>query len=132
MPKNTDAASQLSPKPSPTSSGATESKIWTSEDKKVAKEEYWINIHESDCALSKSDTTDLPTNSYIVDYTVDNSDELHHDIVIAAKRVDVFNFYWDKLKKGLKDIRYTRGNKRPNLWGNQPPTPTKKKRKKND
>lgn len=62
---------------------------------------------------------------------VDNSDKTHYDIVIAAKKSDVFNFYWDKLKGGLKDIRYTNGTRNPSMWGNAP-VPTKKKRKKSD
>jgi hypothetical protein len=129
--KNTDAASQLSPKPTPISSGETEPKIWSLEDRKTAKDEYWINIHEPDCSLEKSNVKSLPTNSYLVEYMVDNSDKTHYDIVIAAKKSDVFNFYWDKLKGGLKDIRYTNGTRNPSMWGNAP-VPTKKKRKKSD
>ncbi len=129
MAENTNAASQSLKKPTPISSGATGTKVWTAEDKKSAKEEYWINLHEIDCVLDTANTTQLPTNSFIVDYTVDNSDKTYHDIVIAGKKSDIFNFYWDKLKLGLKDIRYTKGNVRPNLWGNTP-APTKKKKRK--
>jgi len=132
LPKNTDAASQSLKKPSPISLGETESKTWTTEDKKLAREKYWINIHAPDCSLEKSNTKDLPTNSYLVKYTVDNSDKIHYDIVIAAKRVDIFDFYWDKLKGGLKGIGYTNGTRHPNMWGNAPVAGTKKKRKKND
>ena len=129
MPKNTDAASQLSKKPTPTSPGETESKTWTAEDRKLAKEKYWINIHAPDCSLEKSNVKTLPTNSYLVEYTVDNSDKMHYDIVIAGKRADVFDFYWDKLKGGLKKIGYTNGTRNPAMWGNAP-VPTKKKKRK--
>ncbi len=129
MPKNTDAASQLSKKPIPISNGEAESKTWTNEDRKLAKEKYWINIHVPDCVLEKSNTKDLPTNSYLVQYTVDNSDKAHYDIVIASKRADVFDFYWDKLKCGLKKIGYTNGTRHPNMWGNAPVQSKKKKRK---
>ena len=128
MPKNTDAASQSLKKPSPILPGETESKTWTAEDRKLAKEKYWINIHLPDCSLEKSNVKTLPTNSYLVEYTVDNSDKIHYDIVIAAKRVDIFDFYWDKLKGGLKKIGYTNGTRNPAMWGNTP-VPTKKKRK---
>ena len=131
MPKNTDAASQSLKKPSPISPGATESKTWTAEDRKLAKDKYWINIHEPDCPIEKSHDKSLPTNSYLVEYTVDNSDKMHYDIVIASKKADVFDFYWDKLKGGLKKIGYTDGTRNPSMWGNAP-VPTKKKRKKND
>ena len=130
MPKNTESASQSLKKPTPISSGAEESKTWSVEDKKEAKEKYWINIHAPDCSLEKSNVKSLPTNSYLVEYTVDNSDKIHYDIVIAAKRVDVFDFYWDKLKGGLKKIGYTNGTRNPAMWGN-PPVPAPKKKKRN-
>ena len=119
----------MSKKPTPISSGETEPKTWSSEDRKLAKEKYWINIHVPDCTLEKSNTKDLPTNSYLVEYTVDNSDKIHYDIVIAGKRSDVFDFYWDKLKGGLKNIGYTKGIRNPSMWGNTP-APTKKKKRK--
>ena len=128
MPKNTESASQLSKKPTPISNGVEESKTWSAEDRKLAKDKYWINIHAPDCSLEKSNTKSLPTNSYLVEYTVDNSDKTHYDIVIAGKRADVFDFYWDKLKGGLKKIGYTNGTRNPAMWGNTP-VPTKKKRK---
>ena len=65
----------------------------------------------------------------MVEYTVDNSDKTHYDIVIAGKRADVFDFYWDKLKGGLKKIGYTQGTRNPAMWGNTP-APTKKKKRK--
>ena len=131
MPKNTDAASQSLKKPTPISSGEDAPKTWSAEDRKLAKDKYWINIHAPDCSLEKSNVKSLPTNSYLVEYTVDNSDKTHYDIVIAGKRADVFDFYWDKLKGGLKKIGYTNGTRNPAMWGNAP-APTKKKRKKND
>ncbi len=130
MPKNTDAASQSLKKPTPISSGEDAPKTWSAEDRKEAKEKYWINIHAPDCSLEKSNVKSLPTNSYLVEYTVDNSDKIHYDIVIASKRVDVFDFYWDKLKGGLKKIGYTNGTRNPAMWGN-PPVPAPKKKKRN-
>ena len=129
MAENTDAASQSLKKPTPISSGEAESKIWTAEDRKLAKEKYWINIHAPDCSLEKSNVKSLPTNSYLVEYRVDNSDKTHYDIVIASKRSDVFDFYWDKLKGGLKKIGYTNGTRNPAMWGNPPIKEPKKKKK---
>ncbi len=43
-----------------------------------------------------------------------------------------FDFYWDKLKGGLKKIGYTNGTRNPAMWGNAPAPAPKKKRKKND
>ena len=129
MAENTDAASQSLKKPTPISSGETEPKTWSAEDRKLAREKYWINIHAPDCSLEKSNVKSLPTNSYLVEYRVDNSDKTHYDIVIASKRSDVFDFYWDKLKGGLKKIGYTNGTRNPAMWGNPPIKESKKKKK---
>tara|TARA_B100000965_G_scaffold85498_1_gene69112 strand:+ start:3396 stop:3545 length:150 start_codon:yes stop_codon:yes gene_type:complete len=48
---------------------------------------------------------------------------------MAQKQSDIFNFYWDKLKKGLKAIAFTKGNRKPSLWGVQPKPPSKRKKK---
>ena len=129
MEKNTDAASQLSKKPTPTSSGATESKsTWTVDERKIARDKYSVNILEADCPLEKSKDKSLPTSAYLVEYT--HTDKLHYDIVVAQKKSNIFDFYWDKLKEGLIDIRYTEGTKNPNLWGNTPPKIVGKKKKK--
>ena len=48
-------------------------------------------------ALEKSNTS-LPTNSYLVEYNVDNSDKTHYDIVIASRRADVFDFIGTNLR----------------------------------
>ena len=103
--------------------------MWTEADKKEAKEVYSIIIHEADCNLEKSKDKSLPTNAYLVEYTVDNSEKLHYDVTIAGKRVDVFDFYYDKLKRGLKDIKYAQGTRNPSLWNNSP-TPAKKPKRK--
>ena len=129
MAKDTNAASQSLKKPTPISSGETEPKTWSAEDRKLAREKYWINIHAPDCSLEKSNVKSLPTNSYLVEYRVDNSDKAHYDIVIASKRSDVFDFYWDKLKGGLKKIGYTNGTRNPAMWGNPPIKEPKKKKK---
>ena len=129
MPKNTKSVSQSSKKPTPTSGGGTGSKVWTAEDKTEAKEMYSIVIHDADCAKEKSDDKGLPTSAYLVEYTVDNSEKIHYDVTIAGRKVDIFNFYWDKLKKGLKDIKYAGGTKNPTLWNNSP-TPAKTRKRK--
>ena len=129
MPKNTKSVSQSLKKPTPTSGGGTGSKVWTAEDKTEAKEVYSIVIHDADCAKEKSDDKGLPTSAYLVEYTVDNSEKIHYDVTIAGRKVDIFNFYWDKLKKGLKDIKYAGGTKNPTLWNNSP-TPAKTRKRK--
>jgi len=129
LPKNTKSVSQSLKKPTPTSGGGTGSKVWTAEDKTEAKEVYSIVIHEADCPKEKSDDKSLPTTAYLVEYTVDNSEKIHYDVTIAGRKVDIFNFYYDKLKGGLKDIKYAGGTRNPTLWNNSP-TPAKTRKRK--
>ena len=126
MPKNTDAASQLSKKPTPTSNGEDAPKTWTVDEKRIARDQYSVNILEANCPIEKSKDKSLPTSAYVVEYTQQN--KLQYDIVIAGKKSNIFDFYWDRLKEGLLDIRWASGTKNPNLWGN--PTPPKKRKKK--
>ena len=56
MAETTDAASQSLKKPTPISSGETEPKTWSAEDRKLAREKYWINIHAPDCSLEDINT----------------------------------------------------------------------------
>tara|TARA_B100000965_G_scaffold342984_1_gene312441 strand:- start:71 stop:385 length:315 start_codon:yes stop_codon:yes gene_type:complete len=104
--------------------------VWSAEDKKEARDVYSIIIHEADCPYEKTQDKGLPTNAYLVEYYTDNeSKKLHYDITIASKKVNIFDFYHDKLKKGLKDIRYSGGTRNPITWNNSP-TPAKSRRKK--
>ena len=49
----------------------------------------------------------LPYTAYIVKYYDD--DQCNYDIVIANRRVDIFDHYWDKYREDLISFKQTEG-----------------------
>jgi hypothetical protein len=68
---------------------------------------------------------ELPYTAYIVTYEEDG--ETLHDIVICNKKVEIFDYYWDKYREGLKSFKQTEGRVNPKLWGTPPPKEKKRK-----
>jgi len=83
-----------------------------------------MNIIHEDFDLSTAKNRDLPRNSYLVSYGVD--DLTKYDVVQAGSKVDIFNYYWDKYKD-VRGIKWTEGIINPKSWNYQ--APEKKKRK---
>lgn len=75
-----------------------------------------IRILHQNCDPSLADDRTLPYNTYIVTYYNDN--EPSYDIVISDKRVDMFDYYWDKYREGLVGWKQTEGRVNPKLWSN--------------
>ena len=71
-------------------------------------------LHE-DCDPTLADDKSLPTSAFLVEYI--QGETTHYDIVSSAKKVDIFDHYWDKYKKDLLNITQTEGRIRPNLYG---------------
>lgn len=69
-----------------------------------------------------ADDKTLPYTAYIVKYYDD--EQYNYDIVIANKKVDIFDYYWDKYREGLISFKQTEGRVNPKMWG-----PQQKKRK---
>ena len=84
-----------------------------------------IKILHQNCDPTLAEDRTLPYTAYIVDYQ-NESNEQCYDIVIANKRSDIFDFYWDKYREGLKSFKQTEGRVNPKLWFHK--TETKKKR----
>ena len=61
--------------------------------------------------------------------TYELNGDTHQDLT-RGSRVNVFDMYYDKFKKGLKSIDYGFGNIKPNLWGYQNTQGPKKKKRK--
>jgi hypothetical protein len=83
-----------------------------------------VNIIHADCDPSAAKNKDLPRNSYLVSYGVD--DELQYDVVQAGSQYDIFNYYWDKYRD-VRGIKWTDGTINPKMWNYQPPEKKKKK-----
>jgi len=80
-------------------------------------------IHEK-CDASLSLDKSLPCTAYLVEYT--ENEETFFDIVVGSKRVDIFDHYYDKYKKGFINMTQTEGRVNPKLWGAQQPKKSSK------
>jgi len=74
-------------------------------------------LHEN-CDPKLAEDRTLPYNAFIVTYQVDN--EINYDIATADKRVDLFDFYWDKYREGLIGWKQSEGRMNPRTWGEIP------------
>tara|TARA_B100001029_G_scaffold143299_1_gene123072 strand:+ start:105 stop:470 length:366 start_codon:yes stop_codon:yes gene_type:complete len=110
---------KLEPKPEP------KFEPWTKEEKESSKDKYCCEILVSNGTLEDVNSTQVPTDAFVVKYIVDDKTIL--DLTRGSK-TKIFDMYWDKFKGGLKDIQYGNGNISPKMWGYQSPT-RKKKRK---
>lgn len=81
-------------------------------------------IHEN-CDQDLAQNKDLPSNSYIVAYVVE--DQIKYDIVQSDSRVHIFDLYYDKYKN-VRGMKWTSGIVNPRVWNCQPSESKKKKR----
>jgi hypothetical protein len=86
----------------------------------------FIILHE-DCDPTLADDKNLPTNSYLVEYILDA--KTHYDIVMANKKVDIFDHYYDLYRKDLITFNQTEGRISPKLYGYEPKVSQKKEKK---
>ncbi len=82
-------------------------------------------LHQK-CDPELASDRNLPYTAYIVTYEEDG--EVSYDIVICNKRVEIFDYYWDKYREGLIGFKQTEGRVNPKLWGAKPPKEEKRKR----
>ena len=99
---------------------------WTKEEKESSKDKYCCEILVSNGTLADVNSTQVPTDAFIVKYIVDDKTIL--DLTRGTK-TKIFDMYWDKFKGGLKDIQYGKGTISPKMWGYQSPNTSKKKKK---
>jgi len=81
-------------------------------------------IHEN-CSPELAENRKLPYTAYIVTYKV--NDEIHYDIVIPRKKVDIFDYYWDKYREGLISFKQTEGRVNPKFYNEEPKSEKKKR-----
>lgn len=77
-----------------------------------------------DCSPELASDRSLPYTAYLVCYEDDGIKK--YDLVIATKKVDIFDHYWDLYREGFKGFKQSEGRVNPKLWG---PTDTSKKKK---
>ena len=100
--------------------------IWLKEEKETSKEVYGCEILVENGSLDDVMTTDAPTDAFVVTYEIDGT--VHRDLT-RGSRVHLFDMYYDKFKRGLRDIQYGKGTISPKVWGHRTKQAGKKKRK---
>ena len=84
-----------------------------------------IKIINQKCEQELAKDRTLPYNVYILSYEVDAV--MAYDLVISDKNMDIFDYYWDKYREGLKGWKQSEGRVNPRLWGNKQPEKKKKR-----
>lgn len=84
-----------------------------------------IKIIHKDCDPSLSEDRSLPYTAYLVEYI--EGETTKFDIVVSSKRVDIFDYYWDRYRNDLINMTQTEGRTNPKIWGSKSPETKKKK-----
>jgi hypothetical protein len=82
-----------------------------------------VKIIYRDCDPSLADDRTLPHTAYLVEYLQDGM--THFDIVVASKRVEIFDYYCDNYREDLIRMTQSEGRANPKVWSN----PNQKKKK---
>ena len=61
----------------------------------------------SDCDPTVADDRTLPTNAFLIEYLQDGMTKF--DIVMSSKKVEIFDWYWDRYRNDLKNITQCEG-----------------------
>jgi hypothetical protein len=77
-----------------------------------------MRILHQNCDPSVANDRELPYNAYLVTYEIDGA--LAYDLVIPDKQIEIFDYYWDRYREGLKGWKQSEGRVNPKLWGNKP------------
>ena len=83
-----------------------------------------MKILKTDCDPSLQDDKTLPVNAFLVEYLLDGMTKF--DIVMASKKVEIFDHYWDHYRHDFINMTQTEGRVNPKMWND----PNKKSKKK--
>lgn len=84
-----------------------------------------MRVLHQNCDPEVANDRGLPYTAYLVTYEIDGA--LAYDLVIPDKQIEIFDYYWDKYREGLKGWKQSEGRINPKLWGYQPKESKKKK-----
>lgn len=84
-----------------------------------------LHILHQKCDPELSNDVSLPYTAYIVEYEDDGA--ISYDIVNSQKQIEIFDYYWDRYREGLKSFKQTKGRINPKLWGYKTKETKKKK-----
>ncbi len=77
-----------------------------------------MRILHQNCDPEVANDRSLPYNAYLVTYEIDGA--IAYDLVIPDKQMEIFDYYWDRYREGLKGWKQSEGRVNPKLWGNKP------------
>jgi hypothetical protein len=96
------------------------------ENQKFLPHEYGCEILFEKATMTQAKDPSLPTNAYLIWYKVDGA--TYMDVTRCRKRVDLFDFYYDKYGPGsVQKIDFGYGRVSPKLWGYKSPEKKKKR-----
>ena len=83
-----------------------------------------FKVMARDCDPEVASDRTLPYNTYLVKYKLDGL--VHYDLVMSDKKVEIFDYYWDRYRGDLISFDQSEGRTNPKLWS--PPKQEKKKK----
>lgn len=96
------------------------------EEKKYLPSDYGCELIYEKATTEQIRDKSLPTNAYLIYYKVNGNSYI--DVCRGRKRVDLFDFYYDKYGPGsVIKIDFGYGTVNPKSWGYK--APEKKKRR---
>jgi len=99
---------------------------YTERQKMVLPHEYGCEILLEKTTLGKAKDSSFPNDAYLIWYIEDG--EEHIDLTRCAKRVNLFDMYYDKYGPGaVQRIDFGYGRVNPKLWGYKQPEKKKKR-----
>ena len=99
---------------------------YTERQKMVLPHEYGCEILLEKTTLGKAKDSSFPNDAYLIWYIEDG--EEHIDLTRCAKRVNLFDMYYDKYGPGaVQRIDFGYGRVNPKLWGYKAPEKKKKR-----
>lgn len=97
---------------------------WSSNEKQTSKDVYGCEILVDNGTIEDVSKIEYPNDASIIKYYVD--DKVCFDLT-RGSRTSLFNMYYDKFKKDLKEINWGKGTISPKIWGYKSPQTKKKK-----
>lgn len=85
-----------------------------------------MRILHQNCDPELANDKSLPYTAYLVTYEIDGA--IAYDITIADKKSEMFDYYWDRYREGLKGWKQSEGRVNPKLWGAKPPKEEKRRK----
>jgi hypothetical protein len=83
-----------------------------------------VILHQN-CDPELANDRTLPYTAYLVTYEIDGA--IAHDIVIPHSKIEIFDYYWDRYREGLKGFKQTEGRVNPKLCGSKAKSEKKKR-----